>query len=593
MLFLFSLHGTKGDILPFLQIAKTLQEAGHEIQFVVNEYFFDLLQKHQIPALSSGEKDRYLDFHADQRVWDIKTDALAIGFDKLIGPTIVQSFRIACDLAENSSEICVIGNEPNFNGAIWAAELLNLKRVSVFLWPRCINSSESPPAPLNWYIPNWFSRSAKIGFANTVYSRGKNYTRRKNYFLALNRLRKERGLAPFPDLGHEAIFSRDGLKIGLFPSWFGLPAPDWPANFNLLGFPELPETKDNQIEIFERFVLQHGAPVLFTSGTGVSDTQAIFAEGLEACARLRLPALLIGGSAKGIQRPASIPVLHLDYLDFGYAFPKCRAVVHHGGIGTFAEALRARVPQLMRPLSFDQPDNADRAQLLGIAARIPPKKFKAKRVASELSKLIESHSTRESIEFYADLMSQRDTTKEAVDLINSYVSQPDTDFGLPIQRAVRYLHSDVLSTRGYEIPTNYAPNKKMHGDYAALLAFLSFARPDLELQEVPPRSSSALSLAKIIEICRACNVPVRALRVNSEAITQVVAPCLIQWQHTRFVVFLGFEGSGVRIFDPVLKQQTYTLHEFSWHFSGYAVEIEKAFLERRPEPIHGGDDVPH
>jgi UDP:flavonoid glycosyltransferase YjiC (YdhE family) len=41
MYFLFSLHGTKGDILPFLQIAKTIQKAGVGIQFVVNEYFFD------------------------------------------------------------------------------------------------------------------------------------------------------------------------------------------------------------------------------------------------------------------------------------------------------------------------------------------------------------------------------------------------------------------------------------------------------------------------------------------------------------------------------------------------------------------------
>jgi UDP:flavonoid glycosyltransferase YjiC (YdhE family) len=46
MYFLFSLHGTKRDILPFLQIAKALQKAGHEIQFVVNEYCFELLHVH-------------------------------------------------------------------------------------------------------------------------------------------------------------------------------------------------------------------------------------------------------------------------------------------------------------------------------------------------------------------------------------------------------------------------------------------------------------------------------------------------------------------------------------------------------------------
>ena len=54
-------------------------------------------------------------------------------------------------------------------------------------------------------------------------------------------------------------------------------------------------------------------------------------------------------------------------MPFSSVFPLCAAVVHHGGIGTCAQALAAGVPQLTMPLAFDQPDNATRLSRLGVA----------------------------------------------------------------------------------------------------------------------------------------------------------------------------------------------------------------------------------
>jgi len=42
--------------------------------------------------------------------------------------------------------------------------------------------------------------------------------------------------------------------------------------------------------------------------------------------------------------PASVCVA--DFAPFQLLFPRCAAVVHHGGIGTVAKALAAGVPQL-------------------------------------------------------------------------------------------------------------------------------------------------------------------------------------------------------------------------------------------------------
>ena len=40
-------------------------------------------------------------------------------------------------------------------------------------------------------------------------------------------------------------------------------------------------------------------------------------------------------------------------------------MVHHGGIGTVANAIAAGVPQLIRPICFDQMDNGMRVKRLG------------------------------------------------------------------------------------------------------------------------------------------------------------------------------------------------------------------------------------
>jgi UDP:flavonoid glycosyltransferase YjiC (YdhE family) len=63
-------------------------------------------------------------------------------------------------------------------------------------------------------------------------------------------------------------------------------------------------------------------------------------------------------------------------------------VVQQCGIGTLAQSLRSGRPMLAVPYSHDQPDNAWRAQHLGMARTIYPGRYRAARVASMLSDLL-------------------------------------------------------------------------------------------------------------------------------------------------------------------------------------------------------------
>lgn len=70
-------------------------------------------------------------------------------------------------------------------------------------------------------------------------------------------------------------------------------------------------------------------------------------------------------------------------------FPRLAAVVHHGGAGTSAAALRAGVPAVTVPVTADQPFWAARLATLGAATEpIPFRSLTAERLAESLGRVV-------------------------------------------------------------------------------------------------------------------------------------------------------------------------------------------------------------
>ena len=66
------------------------------------------------------------------------------------------------------------------------------------------------------------------------------------------------------------------------------------------------------------------------------------------------------------------------------------ALVHHGGIGATAEALRAGAPQWVLPWAFDQFDNAQRVAALGVGLTLPTQRLRADRLQPALRQVLGS-----------------------------------------------------------------------------------------------------------------------------------------------------------------------------------------------------------
>jgi UDP:flavonoid glycosyltransferase YjiC (YdhE family) len=242
---------------------------------------------------------------------------------------------------------------------------------------------------------------------------------------ALNAWRAELGLPAVSRVFRSWLNSPQRV-IGLFPPWFAPPQPDWPPALRLTGFPLFDESDPSkaadldggaETQDLRRFLDEGGAPIAFTPGTANAHAQRFLQAGVEAAVRLNRRALLL--TRRGHQVPRDLPpsIRHVSYAPFSQLLPRCAALVHHGGIGTCAQALAAGIPQLVMPMGFDQPDNAARLKRLGVGAALVPAKFTGARVASELTTLLSHPAAAAACRHWSQAIAASRPIDETCDLL--------------------------------------------------------------------------------------------------------------------------------------------------------------------------------
>jgi UDP:flavonoid glycosyltransferase YjiC (YdhE family) len=204
----------------------------------------------------------------------------------------------------------------------------------------------------------------------------------------LNEFRASKGLPPVRRVLRDWWHSPDRV-IGMFPAWFAPPQPDWPAQTRLTGFPLYDEGGVHALpEQLKKFLASGEPPIAFTPGSAMLHAAEFFRSAVKACNRLGRRGILLTRHPEQI--PARLPdsVIHVNFAPFSELLPRVAALVHHGGTGTSSQALAAGVPQLVTPMTHDQPDNANRLNRLGVAEVVPFTRFTARRATAAIRRLL-------------------------------------------------------------------------------------------------------------------------------------------------------------------------------------------------------------
>jgi UDP:flavonoid glycosyltransferase YjiC (YdhE family) len=239
------------------------------------------------------------------------------------------------------------------------------------------------------------------------------------------RLRRDAGLARGRHPLFEGLHS-PALVLALFSRALAEPQKDWPPNARVTGF-AFYDRRDRAGDAavpdpaLVEFLDAGPPPVVFTLGSAaVWADRDFYAESIEAARALGTRALLlVGDEANRPAGPLPEGVAAFDYAPYSELFPRAAAVVHHGGVGTTGQALRAGVPSLVVPFSHDQFDNGARVARRGAARTLPRKRYRAARAARELRPLLNGPAYAARAAELASLVRGEDGTRAACDLIES------------------------------------------------------------------------------------------------------------------------------------------------------------------------------
>jgi rhamnosyltransferase subunit B len=244
----------------------------------------------------------------------------------------------------------------------------------------------------------------------------------------LNEFRASKGLPPIRRPLHRWWHSPD-RTIGLWPEWFAAKQPDWPEQTELAGFPLYDEKGLEPLpaKLIE-FLTAGEKPIAFTPGSAMWRGTAFFAASADACRILGRRGILLSRHSDHI--PVNLPsgVIHIEYAPFSELLPHVAALVHHGGIGTTSQGLRAGVPQLVMAMSHDQPDNVNRLRRLGGGASISPQAYRGPAIAKALSRLMDSREAADHCRTVVSHFSDGDAFSRTCELIEALSPVAEREF---------------------------------------------------------------------------------------------------------------------------------------------------------------------
>jgi sterol 3beta-glucosyltransferase len=349
--------GGRGDVQPILALALGLRDAGHDVTFATNPIFEDLVRAYGITmAPVHGNPMAALQEDAGQ-FW-LESAENPLGFVRYL---FAMARPIVDGLLRDSAVACknadAVITTPLAIAGCHAAESLGIPYASAILQPNY---------PTRAFASPFASTSLQLG---PIYNYTTHLLVEQLFWLSfrrpINRLRAAQGLAAagllWPARRRRAPYLC-GFSRQLIPT-----PRDWPAWVTPGGywFLDRPPSWEPDSELTD-FLAAGPPPVCLGFGSMKGRNPELLSEmAFAALKSAGLRAVFLtgwGGLAPGAY---SDDILVLRDVPHDYLYERVAAVVHHGGAGTTAAALRAGVPSIVLPFAIDQAFWGTRIAALG------------------------------------------------------------------------------------------------------------------------------------------------------------------------------------------------------------------------------------
>jgi UDP:flavonoid glycosyltransferase YjiC (YdhE family) len=405
--------GTKGDVYPLIAIANELTARGIDAHFISTNNYKSEINESGATFFCASEVDEY-----SEKIRLTSKSIDPIDYDHIFKSCIIPTFHATyCRIEEiyrSNQNLIVIRLGVN-NGAHLACEKLNLPYFEVALSPIWLQSCYDPGWPLN-------QLALPIRYVITKFS-GYWNSRRHPYLQQINNERQKVGLPRVSSM-NKLKMKQPELIFAMFPAWFGMPQVDWPKNISVLNFPLQDKIDCRSRKSLDSFIHKNFAPLVFTLGSEMFNCEVFFQIAYKVCKRLGISGVFINPLINEFDLPDDASILKIEYIDFGYLFSKSKVVIHHGGIGTCAQAFLAGKPQVVCPLQYDQPDNGWRISKLGVGGMITKDQINETNLSAMIKEILDSEPVHDNANTYSSLLRQiENPISQLVDKVLEYTQR--------------------------------------------------------------------------------------------------------------------------------------------------------------------------
>ena len=401
--------GTRGDVEPYLALGLGLRGAGYEVRLVTDTAFEQDVRECGLEFAPLGAAFLSLLQTPEGRA------ALAgknrLGLMRRVMPLLEEMMDDAWAAAQDADALVY---HPKALAGYHIAERLNAPGLLALAAPLySLTAAFASPLLSGDYGPrlNRLSHQAVLGATLLPYRR------------MINRWRKTRlGL---PAFGNDRRLHGRPVPKPYAYSPLVVPRPDdWDASSQATGYWVLERDWSPPPDLLA--FLEGGPPPVYVGfgsmvGRDAAATTALVRAALREAGQRGILATGYGGLDDA---SPEADVYTLGAAPHGWLFPRCAALVHHGGAGTTGAGLRAGKPTVVCPFFGDQPFWGTRVAALGLGPPpLPQKRLTAAALARAVVTAVSDAGLKERAEAMGERLRQENGVARAVALIGERLAQ--------------------------------------------------------------------------------------------------------------------------------------------------------------------------
>jgi sterol 3beta-glucosyltransferase len=406
--------GSRGDVQPYIGMAKALHEANHEVRLLTHENFGSLVRGANVNfyelrgnVQEVAESPEIKEALASGNV--LKVNSMASKYLEKATLDWGEDALVACE----GVDLIMAGLGGLLLG-LALAEKLNIPFMQAHLLP--FTPTQAFPSIL------LASVVSSLGFFNGLSHHITQQAIWQSGRVADNKMReKVLGIKPLPFFGgfNAPRLTQLPILYGISPSVLPKPA-DW-HNVHMTGYWFLDAETQWQPPTELVDFLNAGIKPLYIGFGSMSNrnpqetTDLVF----EALHETKQRAVMVSGWGGFEKTNLPSNVYMLDSVPHDWLFPRVSATIHHGGAGTTAAGLRAGVPAILIPFFADQPFWGNRLAQLGVSPQpISRKKLNKDNLASAIREVTSNPAMSQKAAQLGQQIQAENGVCKVVDIIN-------------------------------------------------------------------------------------------------------------------------------------------------------------------------------